>query len=181
METFSALLAICAVNSPATGEFPAQRPVTRSFDVFSNLCLNKRLSKQSRGWWFETPSCSLWRHCNVTAGNSLSGTRYNTLYIVFQRQDYLCAIKPGVWTNKKTTNGNILYSLYWLCRFVCQLYRGWLQTFTCWSQACNWNKVIALTRHLFTIFKPVNTWPSGLTKTFKRNCVKKNSGILIST
>ena len=51
-------------NSPATGEFPAQRPVTRSFDVFFDLRLNKRLSKQSWDWWFETPSCSLWRHCN---------------------------------------------------------------------------------------------------------------------
>ena len=63
METFSALLTICAGNSPVTGEFPAQRPVTRSFDVFFDLCLNKRLSKQSWGWWFETPSRSLWRHC----------------------------------------------------------------------------------------------------------------------
>ena len=40
MELFSALLAICAGNSPVTGEFPAQRPVTRSFDVFFDLCLN---------------------------------------------------------------------------------------------------------------------------------------------
>ena len=47
METFSALLAICAGNSPVTGEFPAQKPVTRSFAVFLDLCLNKRLSKQS--------------------------------------------------------------------------------------------------------------------------------------
>ena len=54
METFSPLLAICAGNSPGTGEFPAQRPVTRSFDVFFDLRLNKRLSKQSWGWWFET-------------------------------------------------------------------------------------------------------------------------------
>ena len=38
------------------GEFPAQRPVTRSFDVFLDLRLNKRLSKQPWGWWFETPS-----------------------------------------------------------------------------------------------------------------------------
>ena len=53
---------LCAGNSPATGEFPAQRPVTRSFDVFFDLHLNKRLSKQWRGWWFETPSCPLWRH-----------------------------------------------------------------------------------------------------------------------
>ena len=63
--TFFALLALCAGNSPVTGEFPSQRPVTRSFDVFFDLRLNKRLSKQSRRRWFETPSCSLWRHCNV--------------------------------------------------------------------------------------------------------------------
>ena len=43
METFSALLAICAGNSPVPGEFPTQRPVTRSFDVFFDLRPNKRL------------------------------------------------------------------------------------------------------------------------------------------
>ena len=65
METFSALLALCAGNSPVTGEFPAQRPVTRSFGDFFDLRLNKRLSKHSWGGWFGTPSPSLWRHCNV--------------------------------------------------------------------------------------------------------------------
>ena len=65
MGTFSALLAICAGNSPVPDEFPAQRPVTRSFAVFFDLRPNKRLSKQSWGWWFETLSCSLWRHRNV--------------------------------------------------------------------------------------------------------------------
>ena len=64
METFSVLLALCAGNSPVTGEFPSQRPVTRSFGVFFDLRLNKRLSKHSWGWWFETPSRPLWRHCN---------------------------------------------------------------------------------------------------------------------
>ena len=64
METLSALLAICAGNSPVYGEFPTQRPVTRSFGVFFDLRLNKRLSKQSWGWWLETPSRSLWRQCN---------------------------------------------------------------------------------------------------------------------
>ena len=64
METFSALLAICAGNSPGPGEFPAQRPVMRSFDVFFDLRLNQQLSKQSWGWWFEASSRSLWRHCN---------------------------------------------------------------------------------------------------------------------
>ena len=45
--------------------FPAQRTVTRSLDVFFDLHLNKRLSKQWWGWWFETPSRPLWRHCNA--------------------------------------------------------------------------------------------------------------------
>ena len=45
-------------------ECPSQRPLTRSFDVFFDLRLNIRLSKQLWSWWFETPSRSLWRHCN---------------------------------------------------------------------------------------------------------------------
>ena len=43
---------------------PSQMPVTRSFDVLFDPRLNKRLSKPLWGWWFEMPSCSLWRHCN---------------------------------------------------------------------------------------------------------------------
>ena len=65
METFSALLVICAGNSPVNGEFPAQRPVTRSLDVFFDLHLNKRLCKQWWGWWFETPSRPLWHNSNA--------------------------------------------------------------------------------------------------------------------
>ena len=68
METFSALLAIFAGYSPVPGEFPAQRPVTRSFGVFFDLRLNKRLSKQSWGWWFDTLSRSLRRHRNGISG-----------------------------------------------------------------------------------------------------------------
>ena len=47
METFSALPAFCARNSPVTAEFPTQSPATRSFDVFFDLRLKKRLSEQS--------------------------------------------------------------------------------------------------------------------------------------
>ena len=68
METFSALLALCVGNSPVTGEFPSQRPMTQSFDVVFDLHPNKSLSKQSRHRWFETPSPSLWRHCNASEG-----------------------------------------------------------------------------------------------------------------
>ena len=55
---------LCAGNSPGTGEFSAQRLVTRGFDVFFDLHPNKRLSKQSWDWWFETPSRPLWRLSN---------------------------------------------------------------------------------------------------------------------
>ena len=48
METLSALLAFCAGNSPVTGEFPEQRSMTRSLDVFFNLRRNQLLSKQWR-------------------------------------------------------------------------------------------------------------------------------------
>ena len=68
METCSALLALCAGDSPVTGEFPSQRPVTRSFDVFFDRCPNKHLW----GWWFETSSCSLWRYCNGSGGFGMS-------------------------------------------------------------------------------------------------------------
>ena len=54
----------CPLCGEFTGEFPSQKPVTRSFDMFFDLRLNKRLSNQRSGWWFETPLCSLWRHCN---------------------------------------------------------------------------------------------------------------------
>ena len=67
MEIFSVLLAICAENSPVTGEFSIERPVMRDFDVFFDLCLNKWLSKQSWGWWFEMSSRPLCCHCNVKA------------------------------------------------------------------------------------------------------------------
>ena len=114
MEAFSALLAICAGNSPVTGELSTQRPATRgfdvfhvtgllrnkpvtgdfpaqwplmsSFDVFFDLRPNKRLSKQSWGWWFETPSCPLWRHSYVSftgtgAVDYYSGTRLDTIIV----------------------------------------------------------------------------------------------------
>ena len=64
MEKKSALLALFEWIPLVTGGFHSQRPVTWSFDVFFYLRLNKRLGKQSRRQWFETPSLSLWRHYN---------------------------------------------------------------------------------------------------------------------
>ena len=108
METFSVLLAICAGNSPVPGEFPSQRPVTQSFDVFFDLCLNKRLSKQSWGRWFETLSRPLWRQCNVniTDGNDI------ILTVMYIFKDYLlaCLFLGRVWSSE-ATDINTLSSL----------------------------------------------------------------------
>ena len=102
METFSALLTLCVGNSPVTGEFPAQRPVTRSFDVFFDLRLNKRLSKQSWCWWFETPSRSLWRHYNGLKWNKRSVQAYHWWVGSFD----------GVYLPLLFRQGQTLYNLY---------------------------------------------------------------------
>ena len=65
METIFVLLVPCPENPPVTAGFPSERPVTLDFDVFFDLHLNKRLSKQTGRRWFETPWCSLWHYCNT--------------------------------------------------------------------------------------------------------------------
>ena len=88
METFSALLALCAGNSPVTGEFPLQRPVTRSF------------CRQSIHWCFETQSRLLWRHCNV-AGSTEHSTVFSQQDIVWEQTQsnnrlFLVKIRLGI-------------------------------------------------------------------------------------
>ena len=74
MEKISTLLALCAGNSPVTGAFPSQRPVTRSFDVFFYVRMNKRLSKQ-------TGDLRLHRtHYDVTVMIPMRGTVSNFEY-----------------------------------------------------------------------------------------------------
>ena len=85
---------------------PAQRPVTRSFDVFFDLCLNKRLSKQSWGWWFETLSRPLWRHCNVSA--VLCQTRFQIIWILRNnsyRRSWIKLVQPSCWPLGDLPNG----------------------------------------------------------------------------
>ena len=93
----TALLALCAGYSPVTGEVPSQRPVMRSFDVFCELRLNKRLSKQSWGWWFETPLRSFLRHCNETNIRMPHGQRISIIHSI-ERNCSLCGIhfKNGI-------------------------------------------------------------------------------------
>ena len=75
---------------------PHKRPVTRSFDIFFDLRLNKRLSKQSLGWWFEMPSCSLWSHYNVQCCCDV--------YVVAKLY--------------KPSTGGLTYDTFWVCIFT---------------------------------------------------------------
>ena len=108
METFSALLAICAGNSPVPGEFPAQRPVTWSFHVFFDLRPNKRLSKQWWGWWFETLSRPLWRHRNELPVNSNQRFQWFNLYRYIKREaeisKFIIVMRRDVRFNSNTTS-----------------------------------------------------------------------------
>ena len=112
METFSALLALCEGNSPVTGEFPSQRPVTRIFDVFFDLRMNTRLTKQWRCRWFETPPRSLWRHCNVTtkSGHAIYHIAINRSFIF-----HGLMVGPRVWTFLICMMVAILEYTVWIC------------------------------------------------------------------
>ena len=76
---------------PST-KFPPQRPLTRSFDVFFDLRLNKRLSKQSIRRWLETLSRPLWRHCNVLTTWRKLSDKHRTEYLGNRRYVYIFAI-----------------------------------------------------------------------------------------
>ena len=83
METFSALLAICVGNSPVPGEFPAQRPVTRSFDVFFDL-------HRINGWVNNREVGDLRRY----------RAHYGVTVMVLQHVSCLCV--PYIWIKQST-------------------------------------------------------------------------------
>ena len=105
-----------------------QRLVTRTFDVFFDLCLNKRLSKQSRRRWFETPSRSLWRHCNDHAytffragfANITTMKQYLPYAFINTCQQY------STYVNK----GNINFDAQ----------NTWIKEFISWPHSCNIHK-----------------------------------------
>ena len=130
MEAFSALLAICAGNSPVPGEFPTQRPMTRSFDVYFDLRLDKRLCKQSWGWWFETLLCPLWRHSDAITTRyailirkahspTISALRFSIRYVLsrhglYASALYYCVLHISVFAITHSTPGEHNKTLLWL-------------------------------------------------------------------
>ena len=118
METVSALLALCAGNWPVTGELLSQRPVTRNFDVFSNLRPNKW------GWVNNKDAGDLRRHsthydvtvvCWHFTGENFTETTVDIAhYGVFQntylkillhlpRDSFYCQNRHRLWENRGCT------------------------------------------------------------------------------
>ena len=81
----------------ATGGFPSQRPVVRNFDVFFDLCQNKRLSKLSKCRWFETLSRPLWRHIEVQSpGRLVEVHAIHTVPLYFKTCIKLSGAETGI-------------------------------------------------------------------------------------
>ena len=118
METFSAFLAIFAGNSPVTGEFPSQRPVTRSFDIFLDLRPNKRLSKQRWGWCFETPARPLWRHCHGLHVSPKFDAGFHDAFMLFWTQ---LTMHISINRDRSMTSW-IWFSVRWVHRNMCVIY-----------------------------------------------------------
>ena len=91
------------IHRSVTGEFPSQKPVTQSYDIFLDLRLKKRLSNQSKLRWFETPSRSLWRHCNVT-NRSNAHERVHPLHIVWDIEYDTVKPPPPLESSPKTSH-----------------------------------------------------------------------------
>ena len=96
------------------GKFPTQRPVTRSFDVFFDLHLNKRLSKQSWGWWFEKLSRPLWRHRNGYRFQAFSIWLLDNL-----KSDGCCYNCPGICDLDRITFSSCVWCVDWgKCKWI---------------------------------------------------------------
>ena len=80
------------VNSPHKGQWRG------AFDIFFDLHPNKRLSKQSWGWWFETPLHPLWRHCNGSSTYVTLSPRNVTLTINMYMYRVRLLLVFGHWT-----------------------------------------------------------------------------------
>ena len=159
METFSALLVVCAGNSPVPGEFPPQRPVTRSFDVFFDLRLNKRLL-----------SGPLWRQCNVLSNFA----RAPSLNFCSGGREAACEKEP---TSLKLAIHlvRILLAVYYFLNVYLPAIYG-MKRKPHWSVAWMWYHVIAIAiLHL----RPTPTVPADTSARLQLPILPTHGGLLL--
>ena len=142
------------------GEFLAQRPLTRSFGVFIDLRLNKRLSKQPCGWWFETPAWSLWRHRNVIIISKVISQTQFVLSSMLQNtlDDKSTLIQAMAWCHQKKTWNNVDPDL---CRHMASLGHNDFKSNSPWSTIIHlWPVTHSISRHTSSwhYSKPFISW-----------------------
>ena len=105
-------------------EFTGQRwiPRTKASDAelwcFLWSVLNKLWSKQWWGWWFETPCCPLWRHCNAETENSeldtLGTVRDQQRYALWVGSYHQCRYHQQKWRTLRAvgTNNPVFWRVY---------------------------------------------------------------------
>ena len=146
-----------------TGGIPSQRPVSRTFDVFFDLRLTKRLSKHSRCRWFETQSRSLWRHCNACRRllwkrdhqNEENCIRFH-LWVTTNDADRAdSGLVPSQW--ETSLQSNVIS--HWLgtnLHVDSALYTEWCKEIkyrtTISMVGCLWEKILWLIRILWNLF-----------------------------
>ena len=142
----STLLAFWEGNPPVTGGFPLQRPVTWSFDVFFDLCLNKRLNKQLARRWFETPLRPILRHCN--GDNSTNGMEIMALRCTSVPVIVLLTMKPIVKQHFRSrhTMNNIIRTMEACARVMA------ITTQIIWSEREKWQLNICLLWIVLCVF-----------------------------
>ena len=93
METFSALLALCAGNLPVSGEIPAQRPVTRSFDVVVDMRLIKPLSNTRKAGDFRR-YCAHYDVIVMVPGHAMDNRGVHKGSVIASRFGGICDTTP---------------------------------------------------------------------------------------
>ena len=146
IETFSALL--------ASGEFPTQRPVTRSFEVFLDLRLNKQLKKQWRRRWFLTPSRSLWCQCNHQSTHCRCRCLRPCIVLALNMTIQHCC----AWTCEDTPNNLNSQRIRVFSQQVCE-YLQWKFYSDLFFDRCKSNE-----RHLYILFFKMEQDPLNKTK-----------------
>ena len=135
-----ALLALCVGNSPVTGEFPGQRPVTRSFDVSFDLRLNRRLIEQLIRRSFEMLSRSLWRDSNDYSAFEYkdSFSRYDNSYckknMSVMRRSYLYDENPCTDKTSSLCSNDPLVAIIMM---KWEKLPHWYIHFWCYIRKCN--------------------------------------------
>ena len=116
-----------------------------SIVVFFDMRLNKRLCKQSRRRWFETPSRSLWRHCNACSLHTDVHPPYQLCYRQKSKSE-----RHTLWDTNMISRKGGKRTLHWLwrCFMVLSFHFYETQNFLC--ATVRWQRQVTRITEIFS-------------------------------